>query len=339
MAGVTPADPRAQRAPADKCPGVLRPHLAADGAMVRVRVPGGQTTAPALARLGELARTYGSGLLQLTSRGSVQIRGLPEDPPDGLVSGIRTAGFLPSASHERVRNLVASPLTGLSGGRADLRDMINELDRALMARPQLANLSGRFLFALDDGRGDVLSLPFDVGYQAIDDDHGMIITGSDLTPVTADAAVAALLDLAPRTAPRSRAVDQPSSGVPLGAVGDHASVAVPLGLLTPAQLAVISEVTAGLVIITPWRGLIIPHVAARLADLTAAGLVIDSASPWTMISACVGAPFCRSAYGETLTIARELAVAGLPIARTHVSGCERRCGAPNHDHRELVLHA
>jgi precorrin-3B synthase len=325
--------------PADRCPGVLRPHLAADGAMVRVRVPGGQTTCPVLARLGALARAYGSGLLQLTSRGGVQVRGLPEELPEEFVAGIRAAGLLPSVSHERVRNIVASPLTGLNGGRADLRGMITELDRALVATPELAVLSGRFLFALDDGRGDVLSLPFDLGYQAIDDQHGMIISGADRTPVTADAAVAALLALAPSTAPRRPASDQGPPQVPLGAVRDHASVSVPLGLLTSDQLAATCDVAGdGAVIITPWRGLIIPYAATRLVDLAAAGLVIDSNSPWTMITACVGAPFCRSAHGETLTVARELAVAETPLTRTHVSGCERRCGAPNHDHRELVLH-
>ena len=63
MAGVTP----------DRCPGVLRPHQAADGAMVRVRVPGGRTTGTALAALGRVAARYGSGLLQLTSRAGLQL--------------------------------------------------------------------------------------------------------------------------------------------------------------------------------------------------------------------------------------------------------------------------
>jgi precorrin-3B synthase len=309
--------------------------------MVRVRIPGGQTTGQALARLGELARRYGSGLLQLTSRGSVQIRGLPEDLPDGLVSGIREAGFLPSASHERVRNIVASPLTGLHGGRADLRWMISELDRALIATPELATLAGRFLFALDDGRGDVLALPYDLGYQAIDDQHGMLMTASGPIPITEAQAVRALLDFAPRTAPRKRSADHRPSSIPLGAVGDHASVAVPLGMLAPAQLTTVCDIaTGGPVIITPWRGLVIPYAAARLGDLAAAGLVTEDASPWTMISACVGAPFCSSAHGETLSLAHELVVRQAPGTegpRTHVSGCERRCGAPNHDHREIVL--
>ncbi|SER40155.1 precorrin-3B synthase, partial [Microlunatus flavus] len=66
-----PTDPRR----ADRCPGVLRPHEAADGAMVRIRVPGGQTSSGALLALSRLAEAYGSGLLQLTSRGSVQVRG------------------------------------------------------------------------------------------------------------------------------------------------------------------------------------------------------------------------------------------------------------------------
>src|SRR4029453_3779538 len=80
MAGVTDRD---------QCPGVLRPHLAADGAMVRVRVPGGQTTGTALRQLSRIAQRFGSADLQLTSRASLQLRGLADPLPDSLVRGGR----------------------------------------------------------------------------------------------------------------------------------------------------------------------------------------------------------------------------------------------------------
>ena len=93
MAGVTRAD---------RCPGVLRPHLAVDGAVVRIRVPGGQTTGAALGSLSRIAQEFGSGDLQLTSRAGIQLRGLPDPLPAGFVSAVREAGFLPSDTHERV---------------------------------------------------------------------------------------------------------------------------------------------------------------------------------------------------------------------------------------------
>jgi precorrin-3B synthase len=334
MAGVT----------ADRCPGVLRPHLAADGAMVRVRIPGGQTTGAALARLGALAAAYGSGLLQLTSRGSLQIRGLADPVPEQFVAGVSAAGFLPSAAHERVRNIVASPLTGLHGGRADLRPLVNALDEALRAAADLAELSGRFLFALDDGRGDVLGLPFDVAYQALDPDQGVIMVGEQRRLVPATAAVPALIAAARTGGPDAalRPTPGPSRPPPLGAVGEHASVVVPLGFLTPEQLAAVRAAAGdGPVVITPWRGLVVPYAAAHVPDLAAAGLVTDDASPWTLITACVGAPYCSKGRMETLAAARELAgrPASTPLRRTHLSGCERRCGAPTTDHVELVAHA
>jgi precorrin-3B synthase len=330
----------------DRCPGVLRPHLAADGAMVRIRIPGGQTTGPALTRLGELAAAYGSGLLQLTSRGSLQIRGLADPVPDGFVAEITAAGFLPSAAHDRVRNIVASPLTGLSGGRADLRPLVSALDEQLRAAADLADLSGRFLFALDDGRGDVLTLPFDVAYQALDPDRGVILVGDQRRLVTAAAAVAALVEAARVTVPvgpsmRPEPVEGPSS-VPLGAIDGHAAVVVPLGFLTPEQLAAVSAAAgSGPVVVTPWRGLVIPYAAARVPALAAAGLVVEDASPWTRITACVGAPYCGKARMATLAAARDLAErsdAGT-LRRTHLSGCERRCGAPTTAYVDLVAHA
>lgn len=351
MAGVT----------SDRCPGVLRPHLAADGAMVRIRVPGGQTSGSALGQLGAVASAYGSGLLQLTSRASLQIRGLPDPLPADFERAVQDAGFLPSTTHERVRNIAASPLTGLSGGRADLRPMIAELDAALLDEPDLAGLSGRFLFGLDDGRGDITALDPDLTYRALDRDRGVVLIGSGDRgrPVHASAAVAVLTELALGfdTARRStgvwrvselpgwvsnlpglRAIPPTASpeAMPLGRIGPHVSVQVPLGMLTPAQLSAVAAAGGGRVVITPWRGLVLAGGADHLTALTSAGLVVDTASPWTTISACVGAPWCARARVDTQSLVRSVATLDANWPRIHVSGCERRCGAPSGPHRDLV---
>ena len=188
----------------DRCPGVLRPHQAEDGLVVRLRIPGGQTTAEVLRALCGLAAAFsinpgGAGYVQLTSRGNLQLRGLDGTRLAELTQEIFALGLLPSFAHDRVRNIVASPLTGLSADRPDLRPMVGELDAALCADPALAELPGRFLFALDDGRGDVASLAFDLGYRAVDDDHGLLVVGGPIPRgrvVARREAVPAMIDLA-----------------------------------------------------------------------------------------------------------------------------------------------
>jgi precorrin-3B synthase len=127
-----------------------------------------------------------------------------------------------------------------------------------------------------------------------------------------------------------------TSGTPLGAIAGAASVQVPLALLTPAQAATVEACAVGAVVITPTRGLVLPGATSRLLELTAAGLVDDPASPWSAISACVGAPSCRQALIDTRGYATALARSGPLVPRTHISGCERRCGAPTGDHLDLV---
>ena len=66
-----------------------------------------------------------------------------------------------------MRNIVASPLSGLDGrGLPDVRPWLSALDRLLCASDAARALSGRFLFALDDGRGDVAALDADVTVRA-----------------------------------------------------------------------------------------------------------------------------------------------------------------------------
>jgi precorrin-3B synthase len=133
---------------------VLRLTEAADGFLARVRLPGGLVSAAQLRVLARLADRLGDGRAELTSRGNVQLRGLPATAAPALTGELEQAGLLPSLSHDRVRNVLASPLAGLGHG-PDLTGLVRALDAELCARPALAELPGRFLFAIDDGRGDV----------------------------------------------------------------------------------------------------------------------------------------------------------------------------------------
>jgi precorrin-3B synthase len=180
------------RTAADACPGVFAPHDAADGALARIRLPGGAVAAAALRVVADCAEELGDGRVHLTSRGNLQLRGLSRTPV--LAARLAAVGLLPSATHERVRNVLASPLSGVAGGLADVRALAAGLDRGLCARPALAGLPGRFLFALDDGRGDVAAEDPDLCWRA---PGTLLVAGVDTgLPVPVDDAVAALLDAA-----------------------------------------------------------------------------------------------------------------------------------------------
>ncbi|HEY2287033.1 MAG TPA: precorrin-3B synthase [Streptosporangiaceae bacterium] len=149
----------------DACPGVLILHPARDGLVARIRLPGGYAGAVRWRDLARLSATFGDGAVDLTARGNVQLRGLRAADADALAAGAFAAGLLPSAEHDRARNLTASPLSGL-GGRPALRGLAAALDAALLAAPELAALPGRFLFALDDGTGGASLASSDLGLRS-----------------------------------------------------------------------------------------------------------------------------------------------------------------------------
>lgn len=290
------------RAARDACPGALQVHAAADGALARVRVPGGALTTDALRELAACAGELGNGVIELTSRANVQVRGLAD--PAAFAARMAAAGLLPSATHERVRNIVASPLSGRSAtGVLDVRPLVAALDAGLCGRPALADLPGRFLFALDDGTGDVLGLGADVTLAAHPVDHPggnltLLLAGEPVGSVTADDAVAVALAAAeafqsvrgdawrvaelpggpatiaahlpgavPLARPVAVAAAEPRKGGVFPQVDGRVAVdvIVPLGRLTTAQAGLLADLTPAEVRLTPWRTVVLPDLVPEAA--------------------------------------------------------------------------
>lgn len=157
-------------------------HEAADGGLARVRVPGGRLTARQVRELGRAAE-LGDGGWELTSRANLQVRGLPVGSECGgageFAALVAAAGLLPSPTHERVRNVIASPRADELGS-LDVHAVSAELDELLCAAPALAELPGRFLFTVDDGRGDVTGLRGDVGLLPVGERVAVLLSGADL---------------------------------------------------------------------------------------------------------------------------------------------------------------
>ncbi|NED63813.1 precorrin-3B synthase, partial [Streptomyces sp. SID10244] len=110
----------------DRCPGVFSTHAAADGAVARVRLPGGRIRPDQLELLAQAATEHGDGYLELTARANLQLRGLTD--VDAVADAVVEAGLAPSSTHDKVRNIEVSALTGRIGGIADVRPLADLLD-------------------------------------------------------------------------------------------------------------------------------------------------------------------------------------------------------------------
>lgn len=270
------------RSRGDLCPGVFRPWPADDGALVRLRVPGGSLHGQQLSDLLAVAEEYGDGRVHLTARANLQLRGLPGGDclPAEVVDAISATGLLPHPTHDLVRNVMVSPLTGLVGGRADLQPVAAALDAGLCAHPSLAKLPGRFLFVLDDGRGDLVDRPLDLGCVAVSADEvqlrlgsqhwGPVVPLSEAAPRLVGLARAFLsvrgsgpeaawhvdeLPATPDGRPRDPRTLVSSPVPPYGELAAGvAHLAVPEGLV---DRSLVDKLAGEDLVVTPWRSLVV----------------------------------------------------------------------------------
>lgn len=175
--------------------------------MIRVRLPGGYATATQFRALAALARDHGNGLIDLTNRGNLQIRGLHDVSAATLRRYLGSADLLPAnIALDRIRNIAADPFAGLDGAEiVDTAPVVKALDAALQSAPALRHLIPEFEFVIDNGgRSGVGGLPYDVALVAEKCDNAprfrLFIAGKPTGLTVAPANAAKLAAAAARTA-------------------------------------------------------------------------------------------------------------------------------------------
>lgn len=350
------------------CPGALRPMPSGDGLVVRVRPPLGRLTTDQAAGLADLAARHGNGLIDLSLRANLQIRGVSADGHPALIAGLRALGLVdPSIAAETRRNVVVSPFWS---GRCGTRDLAHALSARLVAS-DAPDLPAKFGFSIDspEAADALATVPADIRIRP--HPGGWLVHGDGFvtgaTAATAEEAADLALALArwfvasggvrdgrgrmarlwsdlPAEARSARlpavfralAVPEPagSAEIRTGPVAVGWLVGAEFGQITAAALGALAGL--GPLRMTPWRMLLVEGARA-VPDIP--GLVTRAGARPQAVSACTGAPGCPQARGDTRAIARRLA-AGLPDGfGLHVSGCAKGCAHPGPARAVLVATA
>ncbi len=330
------------------CPGALRPMMSGDGLVVRVRPRGGRLTKDQAQGIAALSLRFGNGLIDLSARANVQLRGVAEANHGTLIEGLRELGLIDrSTEAEARRNIIVSPLWADDDGTADLALALTEA----LAAEDAPQTPGKFGYAVDCGSRPVLgATSADIRIER--GETGLIVRadgsefGAIVTPDTAARTAIALarwfLDTGGAPDGRGRMAAHLAHGaqLPQAFTEGRAQSAAPLfpapgpllqgclvglefGQMRAETLSVLGQ--SGPLRITPWRMILIEG-AQSAPDL--AGLITGPDDPLLNVIACTGAPGCPQALVATRPLARALAGALLPGQMLHVSGCAKGCAHP-----------
>ncbi len=167
------------------CPALARIVAARDGGLCRIKLPGGTLLARQAIAIADAADAYASGIVELTNRANLQVRGVKPDGEMPLSRQLYDAGLGPrvcatasldpqQAERQAVvaddaRNLLVSPVAGLDAeALCDVSSLAEQILAVLQNEPRFAELSPKFSVLLDGGeRLAALDHPHDVWFAAM----------------------------------------------------------------------------------------------------------------------------------------------------------------------------
>jgi precorrin-3B synthase len=129
------------------CPGLSRPLPTGDGLLVRIQ-PIGTITLDAFAALCAAARAHGNGIIEITARGSIQVRGLSEHSAPRFADTIAALGI----AAEDGMPILCNPLAGLDAAEIfDATALAAALRRAVTQQSLAVRLDQKVSVVIDGG--------------------------------------------------------------------------------------------------------------------------------------------------------------------------------------------
>lgn len=326
------------------CPSLTRPMQTGDGLLARLRFAADGLSPDQWTTIANLSRSFGNGLLEITSRGSLQLRGLdPQTAP-------RLAGALDAAGISTRAGVVVEtpPLSGLDTTEiADARGLaerirlaVDEYDPPLTLAPKLSivvNGGGRLNLSTmaADLRLDAVRNGAEVLWRAaISGDVSSAIPLGLRDEVGAVETILSLLEKLSATGPATRGRDIVDAATATGEAGlsesAFAAPASPVGVIdigngtaigirlpfgrTHADdletlMTGLAKLGATEIRLAQDHCLLIPGLPAEAATLAIdlamkSGFLTDPADPANSVFACPGAGFCDAAQLDTREVAK-----------------------------------
>ncbi|WP_299688466.1 cobalamin biosynthesis protein CobG [uncultured Tateyamaria sp.] len=325
------------------CPGAYRPMMSGDGLIVRIRPRLARLDADQALGLCALSHRFGNGIIDLTSRANLQLRGVQAADHPSLLAELLALGLLDDTPEvEARRNITVTPLWRDG-------DMTTRLHAAICARlGDLPALPAKVGVGIDTGPAPILSgVPADFRFERTAEGALLLrLNGiSRGRAVTEDDAADALIEMAAwflsTGGSASKRVDRHVASTPPPAdwsavlpaaaaqrlqpgVGASGTIlGAPFGSLDANALArLIRDSGAAALRVTPWRLFLLEE--AHVTDPSP--FVATAGDPLLSAHACPGAPACTAASVDTRKLAR--ALAPFYPRGLHVSGCAKGCAYP-----------
>ncbi|MBB6484457.1 precorrin-3B synthase [Rhizobium lusitanum] len=238
------------------CPSLSDPMQTGDGLLVRLRPATPGLTVAQFRALAEAAETHGNGLIEITARGNLQLRGLTRQTVGALAVDIDRAGI----AVESGVVIETPPLSGLDpseiGAARTLAKQLRQAIEGLSPKPLLA---AKLAIVIDDGGQLTLDeLTADIRLKATQSDDGTdylwmlsiagtTATATPLAILPSDQAIAGVVMLLKRLSllgPRARGRDLDTEELPrlFPEVRIHAQAAA---APTTTPIGIISLATGG----------------------------------------------------------------------------------------------
>ncbi len=125
---------------------------ALDGSICRVKLTFGDLSAEQARQVAEAAKRFGNGVIEITNRANLQIRGVQPEAEASLIRALLDAGLGPLTDKgDDVRNVMISPVAGLDTNTVDIRPLALRLLQILQTNASYQTLSPKFSVLIDGG--------------------------------------------------------------------------------------------------------------------------------------------------------------------------------------------